>query len=331
MRQTQITVLFIIAALALVGCKSTPFSVPATQENQDLFPIVSSQTPTVIHTLTSSISPTPFNGDEHQGMPTAAPTVSAMRISTLEPEKADEAIRAMLREPVDCPDPCFWGITPGKTTSREAIEKLRYYGLEPSIVLNEGKNDANAAAENHHIIMNLTIPNDDTEHFGLNAYLTIANNFVESVKLSLSPDRKKSVRSEWLAYSPDTLIKRYGLPSRVDLIALWDFNPHFAMNMYFDSADLIVQYGGDYIITGDKGLWRICPLTAQFEWVWLWMGKNPSYPPVEGIHIEKAAFMTIEEFARLLTEDAEEACIYFHEDIFLEWNKKGNDDNVENP
>jgi hypothetical protein len=308
MRHIHITVLFLIAALTLVGCKSTPSSVRPTQENQDLFPVIPSATPIAIFTPTSSISPTPFNGDELQEMPSETPTVSAMRNKTLEPEKADVAIRAMLREPVDCSAPCFWGITPGKTTAREAREIINYYGLEIRNVLYEGKNyyGADTYAENLNIIVNLTISNDS----------------VESIKVSLSPDRKKSVRSEWLAYSPDTLIMKYGLPSRVDLIALWDLYPFFAMNMYFDSADLIVQYGGDYIITGDKGVWHICPLTAQFDWVWLWMGKNPLNPPGKGIHIERATSITIEEFARLLTEDAEEACIYFHEDIFLEENKK---------
>ena len=89
------------------------------------------------------------------------------------------------------------------------------------------------------------------------------------------------------------------------------------MNMYFDALDLIVSYSGTDLIFG-KVPSRVCPLSAQFDSAWLWIGKNPLYPPLEAgtKSIEEVASITLDEFVELMTGDPDQACFIFDGGVF---------------
>ena len=81
--------------------------------------------------------------------------------------------------------------------------------------------------------------------------LHINNNMVESI--TVTPDIPKPIEGsprEWIAFSPETLIKRYDSPSRVSFtvssygIAGSPMNIGMNMIMYFDTPGLIVHYSG---------------------------------------------------------------------------------------
>ncbi len=200
-----------------------------------------------------------------------------------------------MHEPVDCTAPCFWGIMPGQTTLNEARNIFSHLGLQ-------------MARDFFEI---------DYDFLSISVILTIQNNIVENLRVRIHPEQQKpEFAREWSAFSPDTLIKRYGLPTRVDIIQDWNLNSVFAMTMYFDDADLIVDYVGIDIMGIAKGSAQVCPLTAQFELVRIWMGKNPVYPPAKGFPIEKAISITIEEFSKLMTGNPDQACFIVNEDVF---------------
>lgn len=88
------------------------------------------------------------------------------------------------------------------------------------------------------------------------------------------------------------------------------------MQMYFDAEDLIVQYTGVDIISTQKGASQFCPLSAQFDTAWLWMGKNPVNPPAYGIPLENVTSLTLDEFSKLMTGDPKQACFIVNGDVF---------------
>lgn len=231
-------------------------------------------------------------------------TTILIPIPTLEPEKANEAIMRLLQESIDCSAPCFWAIVPGKTTADESRDIFNHLGLNTSKTIYKGLEFS-------------SIDYELTSGLSIRAMLIIKESIVENIQVKISPKEQKSrTQREWLAYSPEILIKRYGQPSRVDFMADWGPRPFFSMQLYFDSDDLIVQYAGPNLIPSEKGPALICPLTAQFESIWLWMGKDPYYPPAKGVELSEVASMTIPEFVELMTEDPNNACFYFDGNVF---------------
>jgi hypothetical protein len=277
---------FLIMALALAGCEtyvstSQPTPIMQLSPSAVVTPTIA-QVPTEISPA-STLTLTPI--------PTATPAL----LDTLEPDKAREMIKARLQGTADCAAPCFWGIIPGQTSLDEARNIFSYLGLQ----------------------MTKDFFEIDYDFLSISLIFTIQNNIIENLRVRIHPEQQKpgTVR-EWSAYSQETLIKRYGIPTRVDLMQDWSPNSIFAMIMYFDDVDLIVEYVGNDIMGRAKGSARVCPLTAQFELVRLWMGKNPVYPPGKGISIEKATSITIEEFSKLMAGDHDQACFIVNGDVF---------------
>lgn len=279
--------IFLIFTFALAGCGIAGSAVaPTSMVALPTLAVISASKPT------PSITPTPFY--------TLTPTL----LDTLEPPEAMEAIRRLLQEPGDCASPCFWGITPGQTTVGEAGKIFDHFGLQMASTIINGKNYS-------------SIDYDLDSGLSFVVILTTQNDIVESIQVKINPEKQQAeTRREWAAYSPEALIERYGVPSRVDFLADWGPAPLFAMQIYFDAVDLIVQYTGDKIIPGQRGLSQICPQIVQFDSVWLWMGKNPQYSPVEGVPLEKATSMTVEEFSKMLVDDPDHACFPFDGNAF---------------
>lgn len=288
----------------IVGCG---LATPVTQPTQfEQLPPIATHTPTSIDipALVPSTTMTLPIETEIYLSPTSIPTIVQTPLNTLVPEKANEKIRLFLREPVDCSAPCFWGIIPGQTTVDEVRNIFSHFGIQTKIVTNKDKQFYNF---NYDLNSGLSIK----------IVLSILRNIVQTTTVTLVPDLQKVGNTrEWLAYSPETLIKRYGMPSRIDFVADWGPGPFFSMQMYFDSVDLIIQYAGDNVLPNKKGSSQICPLTDQFNSVRLWMGKNPLYPPGKGVPLEKATSMTMEEFSKLMTSESNNACFILVEDVF---------------
>ena len=146
--------------------------------------------------------------------------------------------------------------------------------------------------------------------------LTIQNDIVKNINVSIVPEiYEPELSREWLAYSPETLINRYGSPSKVDLSIDWSTSPSYNVVIYFKAVDLIVEYYG-YNIGGDGASPQVCPLTDQFDLVRVWMGKNPEKPPLEGVPLEEATSMTLKEFYGLMTGVPDKACLNLKGEAF---------------
>jgi hypothetical protein len=235
-------------------------------------------------------------------------------VDTLEPEIAKATIEPLLREPLNCDVPCFWGIIPGTTDYNVARTLFNRLGFIPF----EGT-DPNSGRDFYTISYEANI--------GRRSHVTLFPSNHRVANIVITPEivkQKEGSLREWIAYSPETLIKKYGKPSRVDFALDWGPNFVITMIMYFDASDLIALYSGYNMIPGRPHSPRVCPLTAPFDHVRLWMGSNPPDPPLtgspdpleKGIPLEKATSLTIDQFTQLMLGDPQQACFIVNGDVF---------------
>jgi hypothetical protein len=297
--------LFLILALTLAGCGRTAPTMQPTQIEQLLTLTLIPPTATLVPTPIPSITLTPLVIIEQPPSSTLTPTKTMTPLNTLEPDKANEMIKTLLQEPLDCSAPCFWGIVPGQTSNEEAKNIFSHLGLQMASKMYEGKDFSSI-----HYVLDSGLSNWVT--------LTIQNNIVENIRIQITPEKRNAVTSrDWLAYSPETLIKRYGTPSRVDIGIDWGPSILFTMTLYFNDIDLIVDYSStNFSYPNENWKLEVCPLTDQFDSAWLWMGKNPVYPPGQGVPLETVTSMTLDEFSKLMTGDPNNACFIVNGDVF---------------
>jgi hypothetical protein len=290
MKHSNCVYLFLIFVIALSGCASNETTLTPTWTQAQL------PSPTLI---LSTSTPT--------FLPTQMPTLTPP--ATLEPEQAKDTMRTLLRGPLDCGAPCFWGIMPGQTTLGEAKSIFTHLGIQIRSTTYEGKDFYG-------------IRYDFDSGISIIVTLTVQEEIVENLRVDITPEiQRAGIPREWLAYSPETLINRYGLPSRVDFSV--DRGPHepgttytdYFMIMYFDKVNMIVSYEYGSIDPQLDSL-RVCPLTDQFTLVRVWLGANPQHPPLNEIPLEQAMSVTMEEFSNLMTGHPNKACFNLKEEAF---------------
>lgn len=292
MKLTPFLYLLLIITFSISGCiNASPLAIPTQTKSRITTPVVFPSANNSIPASTNTLTPTPQ-------IPTAALTPPI----PLGSEEAMATIQALLREPVDCAAPCFWGITPERTTLGEAENIFARLGLQMWHITAEGGQFSGIK----HDFLSLSIN------------LTVQESTVKNLRVKIVPEEQRAgFPREWLAYSPETLINRYGAPSDVLIKLEWGPRSFFDMIIHYDEFDLIVEYAGHDIIPRTIGSPEVCPLTAQFEMVWLWMGKDPIYPPLPGVSVEKATDMTLEEFSKLMTGDPDKACFIVKAEEFI--------------
>ncbi len=273
MRFNILFLFIVIFCISIVGCTNTGNTSPATS-----VPIETSIPITETPAFT----------------PTAVPTLTPTPLNTLEPAQITETLQPLLENPMNCAVPCFWGIIPGKTQLDEVRSFFNMLGF-PS---REGKDFYSTGYK--------------PDSGGFSVIFYTFNNFVENIEVTpnISQAKAGSPR-EWVAYSPETLIRRYGSPSRVEFaFDLLGPGPDIAISMimYFDASDLnpdlIVLYSGS-----NMNPLRLCPLTAPFDFVRLWMGYKPPDPPsFATVPLEKATSLTLDQFTQLMIGDPKKAC-----------------------
>ncbi len=162
---------------------------------------------------------------------------------------------------------------------------------------------------------------------GLDSYVTLytANNLVENIVVAPEIVKQKEGSPRALiAYSPETLIKKYGRPADVRFALGLGPNLQIIMIMHFGGDyPLIALYSGYNMVPERTRSPLLCPLTAPFEHVRLWLGPNPPDPPLTGsldpleisIPLDKATSLTIDQFTQLMLGDPQQACFIINGDV----------------
>lgn len=273
--------LVLLSTVILVGCRPIkPIAIPTVGTLPSILPELTTYTSIPTSTLP------------------ATRTATVTPAITPEPLRAEETITALLHQPMDCPTSCFWGIVPGQTTIGEARNILISLGFQATADRNfEYKLDQSLL---------------------ISVFLRVrANSVIENLAINIVPEVPQAGTSEyWSTYSPNSLMEAFGTPSRVDLTLEWGPRPLFDMAMYFDNAELIVEYMGHNIIPKQKGSPRLCLLNSQYEIIRIWMGKNAINMPLPGIPLEKATSLTLDDFSTLMKENPDQACFVANGDAF---------------
>lgn len=277
--------ILLLTALGISGCVPTSSTTVLTQTETPI------SLPVPIHlTTTSTFTP--------------VATVTTTLPATLEPEKAKESIRMLLQEPIECKVPCFWGVVPGQTTLDEAVNIFAHLGLNLKFTATLGGKDF------YQVVYNLG------NGIEVSPVIAVQNNLVLSIDIGINDVSQAEISRKWSAYSPETLINQYGSPSRVDFfLGRVAPTPIHSMILYFDALDLIVEYSGADIVS-DVPTLGICPLTNQVDLVRIWIGDDLQYPPSDGIPLEEATSLTMEEFTKLMVGDPEDACFSLKGEAF---------------
>jgi hypothetical protein len=205
---------------------------------------------------------------------------------------------------MNCAVPCFWGIIPEKTSFYEARIFFSKLGFTPF----EGTDPYSPSSGMYFY----TISYDSGSGYPSSVTLLIKDNLVDDIMVTLDiPKPKGGSPRQWIAYSPETLIKRYGKPSHVGFAIDRGMKLTVVMIMYFDTVNLIVEYSGSDMS------FNVCPLADLFDFVRLWMGHNPpDTPSIDTVSLEKATSLTMEEFSNLMTGDPKKACFNLEEEAF---------------
>lgn len=240
-------------------------------------------------------------------IPTATPTPTTF--PTLEPDRVKETIQALLQETKDCGSPCVWGITPGETTINEAQRIFTHLGIQLMYVTSH--DNRNYYYSKYEFDNGLSIS------FSVAVQRGIINNVVSDIHPEI---QIPGVPRAWKAYSPETLIERYGNPSKVDFFVdrIRDGNvppkAWYGMNMHFKEVGMIIEYGGAELSPLTN--FQACPLIDPFEFIRIWFGEEPEHPPGEVVPLIEATNLTMEEFVELMTGDPERACFKLNMEIF---------------
>jgi hypothetical protein len=234
---------------------------------------------------------------------TYMPVFTQTPIPTLDPESVNETVQPFLQDPLNCESPCFWGFIPGETSMAEVKAFFDPLGFTHR----EGK-DWDSGNDFYAVGYDESISRDSDVTF------FFANNLLKYIMITPNISfPKQSSSRDWIAYSPDTLIKKYGSPSRVQFAADFQQRIGIDMIMYFDTSNVIAQYSG---IDMDPS--KFCPLIDPiFDSIRLWIGPDPTtQPSFETIPLEKATSLTTDEFAKLMLGNPQNACIKFNNKVF---------------
>jgi hypothetical protein len=263
-------VLLVWISLILISCNSQVLITSTPIHETPRITFAPSSTPTFIPTVT--VVP------ELTITPTFVPTLSA--------QSREDALRHILQDDVTCKSPCFLGIVPDKTTSLELENVVFHYGIP--MTHSEEKSTYSINPLLH-------------DNFPPHALFFTENDMVKSTKIYIDP----SNQFEWSMYSPTALLKRYGIPSRVNFNLGGIHEPSdtpqngwYGMRIYYDDLDFIIEYGDAEAKLG-KSI-TVCPNKDQFDSARVWLGKNPDNPPLDSTPLEQATSFTLEKFTDYL-------------------------------
>lgn len=285
-----ITMVFI--CITSVSCNSvnTPIAITASElpaTNTMSLPILS-QTPSFTSTafLTQTLEP--------------IATLTPMPV--LSQQDSESEIKELLQNDTDCKMPCFLGVIPEKTTVDELKNIFNHFGVPLHDY--QGKGLAYA------------IEQSPISEVPPQAIFHIDNEVIQSIRVY--PNGLNQF--EWSIYSPSSILKRFGTPSKVTfgLQVIHEPTPTpwkgwYHMTFYYDNLGIIINYGDPEIVLDE--LITICPNKDKFIGNRIWLGNSPYYPPSqdEDGSLETVTSFTLESFKEYLLLGPG-ACFYLKRD-----------------
>ena len=259
-------------------------------------------------------------------LPTITPTFTPQ--PTLTTGEQDIHVRELLKTNAGCQLPCWWGISPGKTSWKDAEHFLRYLGatigqteLETGATLHWAKLQGNSSYISPGFI-------EGEVQEGIVDTIFVGGNHSGT-------QNQSDFESMWESYSPKQIVTKYGVPSRVllDTTGETGLSPTgangYTIWIIYDQLGFMIRFVG---FVADLPVYHFCPelqkgaddishinLTLQYpdnplplEWDDAILSTQPS----RAKSIQEAAGISVDEFYRLFTQTDEPACFDSPHDIW---------------
>lgn len=280
--------------------------------NRNLTPSFSTATPqpTITEISTITLSPT------------------FISLPTLTTGEQENYVREFLKTNAGCHLPCWWGITPGRTSWQETEKILHYLGVTI------GQTQLESGVKHH-----WTLFEDELSEFNLSFIeREMPNGIVDTIFVGGNFSGKQDQRdfeSLWESYAPKEVMRRYGVPSRILLstigtIGLGDSGKHgYILWIFYDQLGFMMRYDG---VVADLPTYHFCPalkvgvddiyridITLQHPDNALpleWDDSILTTEPSRAMSIQDSAGISVEEFYRLFIQDDRPACFDTPHDIW---------------
>ena len=302
-----ISLFLMLLSLSLTQCSFETKSIPTTTNTVSRIPS---------ETYTHTFLPT--------STPTSSPTITLTPINTLTQEqwaKQFETIRELLITPFpDCEFPCFWGITPGKTSWLEAADFL----AKNQLAFYEYEQAAYYFGSGWQMFQ-VDIQKLGQEILGLDVYFYVYKNIIQHINIGdYYGTPGNTWRTTWAALSPDKLIPMLGKPSRVQIYGGCGGSEGSTMNdcmyslyVFYDTRGVYLHYSL-YTNLGYSGY--LCPTFGNGgnvdQWFKIILKSPDDVTPIEkydegyqpGLSFEKATGKALDEFYQLFLQAKNPPC-----------------------
>lgn len=251
-------------------------------------------------TATQSSTSNEEYGSPSENQLTNTPTY--LNSPTLTPLESAKLIDQLLSGSDICKSPCLLGIIPNQTTKTEVEQLIRNYGFQQITIINPG-------------IESLGFSFQKVNGLSISIYFDIQQNIVKNSTIYIDPEKKQyNVPRSWLSFSPETLIKKYGIPNKVMINeGTIDSNPSYSLMLFFDDPKIIIYYLSYDFEKGQTGSIKVCPLTDQMSHIRIWFGDNPTDLPTNIDLLETVSNLSIVDFSELMKGNSSNACFNINE------------------
>lgn len=219
--------------------------------------------------------------------PTPIPTITPTSFSTLESQAKLNYIVEALKTNQSCELPCWWGITPGKTTWDEMVTSFTARSIRVSGE-QEGQLDLGITVENKYVqpTIDVVFQNENGLVKGIDIS-TAGYNYV------LAQPQYDNV---WKDYVLAQVLSRYGVPTQVYLEltlggADWTpgFKQYFHLWIVYEDQGIAIGYPGQLV--SDVGGWYACPVFGIVRGIEIRLQSPGDQTPLVNIASEDQPFI----------------------------------------
>jgi len=183
----------------------------------------------------------------------APPPITPRPTRTAEEEQA--FVREMLETNGGCELPCWWGITPGKTTWQEVRERLGFY-------YDGGISRPSGMRYHETAYGDVLYPPPPPYGYSIYIGFTERDGIVQSIEVfadALHTKFPQRFAQDWHRYSLDQVLTRYGEPSQV-MLELWPNPPapppYYQLFVFYEHRGILIAYDGLAVVNETA---QVCP------------------------------------------------------------------------
>ena len=281
-------------------------------QSSQILPTITLSTSTVIPPGHTIIKPSPIPSTSiapiHSSTP--IPIATSFSANTQTPvqiigyEEGRKVIARLMETNNSCSGFCFWGITPGVTNFDMAISFLKTL-KDKALVETDDQFRIGYQFKREKITISLR--------------LTSLSGKVQNIHITVDglydPD---VIGKDWLAFKPDSFLKSYGPPEKVNIIMYEGPEGRIGYEMVLIYDQMFIRYSGNQFINKTQSVLHVCPLADQnIERFELWLGQYDEKTRDDGKELSRVTSLTSENFYQILVGDPSNACFDLDYNNFL--------------